>query len=117
MSLLNLQSPVPNPPPKKPKQDKEEMFSFTSMDSAGSLKLHQFPKKEVSALAEQIGFDLDRDSKVFIWFLKQTLLSKLPLGWRKECLTVPVYYNFLYDFSTHLHPNASRLRVVFNELI
>ena len=59
MSLLNLQSPVPNPPPKKAKQNKEDVFSFTSMDSKGSLKLHQFPKKEVSTLASQIGFDLE----------------------------------------------------------
>ena len=30
---------------------------------------------------------------------------------------MPVYHNYLYDISTSLHPNAYRLRVVFNQLV
>ena len=39
---------------------------------------------EVSAIASEIGYDLECDDEQYFWFLRRILIQDLPPGWVKE---------------------------------
>lgn len=43
-----------------------------------------YPIEDVHHLAMQIGMDLETDKRDYIAFLKDTLNTVLPYGWKKE---------------------------------
>ena len=94
-----------------------EVFSFKTGEGEGQ-RVYTYPLQEVKELAVQLGMDLDVD-RDFLWFLKEALVTILPLGWRKEENTTGLaqYHNTLTGVTTETHPLLYIFRSAFSHLL
>lgn len=96
---------------------KKDVFRVATLEQ-GETVYREFPRQEVQAIAELIGFDLDLDTP-FLWFLKQVLMTLLPKGWKREsCPWGQVcYFNQTSGVTTETHPLLFRYRTAFLKLL
>jgi len=96
---------------------KKDVFRIAGLEQ-GATVYREFPRREVQAIAELIGFDLDIDTP-FLWFLKQTLLTFLPKGWKRESSPwgQVCYYNQASQVTTETHPLLFHYRAAFLKLL
>jgi len=96
---------------------RKDVFRIAALEQ-GETVYREFPRQEVQAIAELIGFDLDLDTP-FLWFLKQALLTLLPKGWKREsCPWGQVcYFSQTSAVTTETHPLLFRYRTAFLKLL
>ena len=94
-----------------------EVFSFKTGEGEGQ-RMYTYPLQEVKDLAQQLGMDLDVD-RDYLWFLKEALVTILPLGWRKEANTTGLaqYHNTLTGVTTETHPLLFIFRSAYSHLL
>lgn len=94
-----------------------EVFSFKTGEGEGQ-RVYTYPLQEVKDLAQQLGMDLEVD-RDYLWFLKEALVTILPLGWRKEANTTGLaqYHNTLTGVTTETHPLLFIFRSAYSHLL
>lgn len=93
------------------------VFSISIKEESETI-IREFPRAEVNAIAELLGFDTEQDGH-FQWFLKQALLALLPKGWKRESNPdgKVVYHNSNSLATTQTHPLLYRFRSAYVKLL
>jgi hypothetical protein len=63
-------------------------------------------------LASEVGFDMDAEKKKYWWYMRQMLLTEMPMGWEREIgyEGQTIYNNTKKNVSIKTHPMKGYFR-------